>query len=203
MNCVTYLRISTEDQSLEPQRLELKAWCERNGWTVVAEYSDVISGAKATRPGMDRMLGHCAAGGVDAIVIVRLDRLGRSVLNVASLIERLDAMNVALVCTAQGIDTRKDSPCGRLQLAMLSAVAAFERDLIRERTKAGLRAAVARGKKLGRRPMARDAEADAVTIEGWIAAEKPGGLRGLAAQLGVASPMTAGRMVARYMEAKE
>lgn len=199
MRIVTYLRISTEDQSLDPQRLELASYCERQGWTLVKEYSDVISGAKATRPGMDMMLGHCAAGGVDAILIVRLDRLGRSVLNVASLIERLDAMNVALVCTAQGIDTRKDSPCGRLQLAMLSAVAAFERDLIRERTRAGLRAAVARGKKLGRRPLVRDVAADAVVIAAWQTAERPGGLRGLAEKLGVASPMTAGRMVARGM----
>jgi DNA invertase Pin-like site-specific DNA recombinase len=150
MNVVTYSRVSTLDQTLEPQEIELRAWCERQGWAIQAEYRDVISGSKAERPGLTKMLAACRRGGVGAVVCVKLDRLGRSLINVVSLIADLEKMGVAVVCTSQGIDTRADNPCGRVTIAILAAISEFERNLVRERTIAGLAAARKRGSILGR-----------------------------------------------------
>lgn len=200
VNVITYLRVSTEEQTVEPQRLELKSYCDRQGWRVVAEHTDVISGAKAARPGLDSMLAVCSEGGVDAIAVVKLDRIGRSVLNVAKLIEQLDKMGVALICTTQGIDTRKDNPCGRLQLAMLSAVAAFERDLVRERTIAGIKVARAAGKLIGKiSPVAPTTnEGRAEVVAQWYAETGGVGVRKLAKMLGGVSLSTAGKWATKY-----
>jgi DNA invertase Pin-like site-specific DNA recombinase len=89
-------------------------------------------------------------GKVDCIVCYKLDRIGRSLVHLALIIDELSRLNVPLICVSQGIDTSSDNPVGRLQLGVLMAVAEFERSLIRERTKAGLVAARARGAKIGR-----------------------------------------------------
>jgi DNA invertase Pin-like site-specific DNA recombinase len=82
--------------------------------------------------------------------VYKLDRVGRSLVHLAMILDELGRLNVPLICTSQGIDTSHDNPVGRLQLGVLMAVAEFERSLIRERTKAGLAAARARGVKFGR-----------------------------------------------------
>lgn len=189
-----YFRVSTSDQDCSSQRLELTGYCQRQDWTAVGEWSDVMSGAKAVRPGLESLLERCAAGGIDAIAVVKLDRLGRSVLNVARLVEQLDGLGVALICTSQGIDTRKDNPCGRFQLSMLSAVAAFERDLIRERTKAGLAVAKANGKILGRPSPALVGVDIPAVVSAWRIATGGIGVRNLAHRLGGVSPSTAARL---------
>jgi len=191
MNVIFYLRVSTDDQTLAPQRLELKDHAQRLGAVVVQEYSDVISGATAARPGLDALIARCAAGGVDAVLAVKIDRLGRSVLNVVGLIERLEAMGVGVICPGQGIDTRKDNPCGRMQYQIIAAVAEFERSMIRERTRAGLRVARANGKVLGR-PSAKAVAPNlrASVIAQWRA-EGGVGLRALASRLGGVSVATA------------
>lgn len=193
MNIVLYSRVSTNDQDVAAQVIELRSYCSRQGWTIISEYTDIISGAKAVRPGLDALLERCAAGGVDAMVVVKLDRLGRSLLNVAMLIKKLDDMGVALICSSQGIDTRKDNPCGRFQLNMLSAVAEFERSLIRERTRAGLAVARSNGKVLGRpsQTLIPASEREAV-IKAWLPVRQ-GGYRRLAALL-KCSPMTARKL---------
>ena len=84
------------------------------------------------------------------IVCFKLDRLGRSLAHLAQIIAELSAHGVSLICTSQGIDTSDSNSAGRLQLGVLMAVAEFERSIIRERVNAGLRAAKARGVKLGR-----------------------------------------------------
>lgn len=193
MNILTYLRVSTEDQTLEPQRLELAGYCARHGWTVLAEYSDVLSGAKAARPGLDSLRVRCEAGGVDAVVVVKLDRLGRSVINVVTLIASLEAMGVAVVCTSQGIDTRSANPCGKMQYQIIAAVAEFEREIIRERTRAGLAVARAAGKQLGRPSPALVGVNIPAVVAGWRA-DGGVGLRDLAARLGGVSVSTAKRI---------
>lgn len=191
MKILTYLRVSTDDQTLEPQRLELLEWAARNAAEVVAEYSDVISGYTAARPGLDALLAACAAGGVDAVLAVKIDRLGRSVLNVVGLIERLEKMGVGVICPGQGIDTRAANPCGRMQYQIIAAVAEFERSMIRERTRAGLRVARAAGKTLGRpSPKAVPEVERAGVIAAWKA-EGGVGLRALATRLGGVSVSTA------------
>lgn len=195
MNVLLYARVSTEGQTLDPQWLELRGHCARNGWTVLAEYSDVLSGAKAARPGLDAMIERCAAGGVGAVVCVKLDRIGRSVLNVVGLIERLEKMGVGVICPGQGIDTRKESPCGRMQYQIIAAVAEFERSMIRERTRAGLAVARANGKALGRRSTRAGTDAARVVIVAAWRAETGGkSVRDLARRLGGCSPTTAARL---------
>lgn len=205
LNVATYLRVSTEEQTVEPQRLELADYCTRQGWTVVGEWSDIMSGAKAARPGLDALLARVeGGGGVEAIVTVRLDRIGRSVLNVAALCERLDAAGVGLICTAQGIDTRKSNPAGSLLRNLMAAFAEFERATIRERTKEGLVAARARGKVLGRRSkklVPEDGQKAAVAQ--WETTLRHGGLRALAWSLGGVSPMTAQKIARKWAGAAQ
>jgi putative DNA-invertase from lambdoid prophage Rac len=145
-----YLRVSTSEQTLDPQRLELREFCARRGWPVAAEFSDRVSGAKFTRSGLDELMRGVRKGKVDIVLCQKLDRLGRSLPHLAALIDEFTTHRVALVATSQGIDTSSDSPAGKLQLHILCAVAEFERSLIRERTCAGLKVARARGIRLGR-----------------------------------------------------
>jgi putative DNA-invertase from lambdoid prophage Rac len=146
-----YLRVSTSDQSVEAQRLELAEYCRRRGWSDVREYEDTISGAKSSRAGLDAMMADVRKRSVHAVVCVKLDRLGRSLTHLVQIIAELTSHGVALVCPSQGIDTTEGNPAGRLQLHVLAAVAEFERELIKDRTRAGLAVARAKGRKLGRR----------------------------------------------------
>lgn len=195
MNIILYARVSTEDQTLEPQWLELRDWVARQGWTIVAEHSDVLSGGRAARPGIEALEARCALGGIGAVVVVKLDRLGRSVINVLSLVRRLADHGTAIVCTSQGIDTRAESPCGKMIMGVMAAFAEFEKDCIRERTVAGLVAARARGKVLGKPSKALAGCADIPgQIRAWREAGRIGGVRGLAKMLGGCSPATAARL---------
>jgi DNA invertase Pin-like site-specific DNA recombinase len=179
-----YLRISTGEQTVEPQRKELLDYCARRGWTEVREFSDTISGAKITRFGLEALMADIRRGRVDVLVCVKLDRLGRSLAHLAQLVGELDTHRTALICTSQGIDTSAGNPAGRLQMHVLMGVAEFERALIRERTVAGLDAAKARGSKLGRRKVELTMERQAVLRE-WAAAIPRPGYTMLAKTLGV------------------
>ena len=182
MRTATYLRVSTAEQNHDPQRTELVEYCARRGWEAVNEYSDIVSGAKFTRSGLDRMMADVRKGRIARVVVSKLDRLGRSLQHLAQLIGELDSHKVALIAVTQAIDTSDSNPAGRLQLHVLAAVAEFERALIRERTRAGLNAARARGSKLGRRPVVLDA-AKGEALAAWKAA--PTTVRDLAGLLGV------------------
>ena len=184
MKTAIYLRVSTSDQHHDPQRAELLDYCQRRGWEDVTEYGDVISGAKFSRVGLDRLMADVRRGRIERVLVSKLDRLGRSLPHLAQLVGELDAHRVALIATSQSIDTSGDNPAGRLQMHVLMAVAEFERSLIRERTRAGLSAARARGAKLGRRPMKLNpAQREVLAI--WKAA--PTNLRDLSARLGVST----------------
>lgn len=136
---VGYARISTGEQNLNLQVDALKqAGCE-------AVYQDEMSGAKAERPGLSEALKFVRSG--DTLVVWRLDRLGRSLKDLIEKVAALHAREVDFLSLHERIDTT--TPAGKLQFHIFSALAEFERDLIRERTVAGLRAARARGKKGG------------------------------------------------------
>jgi len=145
-----YLRVSTDRQTTDSQAIELRAYCQRRGWTDVAEYCDTVSGAKFSREGLDALMRDVRKGRIDAIVAYKLDRLGRSLPHLAQLVSEMTAHRVALVIPAQGIDTSASNPASQLQLNILMAVAEFEREIIRERVNSGLRAARARGARFGR-----------------------------------------------------
>jgi len=138
---IGYARISTDDQNLALQHDALTAaGCEKI-------YEDKISGARAERPGLALALEVARAG--DTLIVWRLDRLGRSLKDLIALAERLEQRKVGLKSLKEALDTTSSG--GRLIFHMFGALAEFERDLIRERTQAGLSAARARG-RLGGRP---------------------------------------------------
>ena len=135
-----YARVSTDDQNLDLQRDALRAaGCEKI-------YEDRISGAKAARPGLAVALEVARSG--DVLVVWRLDRLGRSLHDLIVLARQLDRAEIGLMSLQEKIDT--SSSGGKLIFHMFGALAEFERNVIRERTQAGLNAARARGRKGGR-----------------------------------------------------
>lgn len=144
-----YLRVSTTEQSTDAQRHELDAYCAARRWPATY-YEDVITGTSTSRPQFDLMMTHARMGKLTRVVVVKLDRLGRSLPHLAMTIAELQSAGVALICASQGIDTSSDNPAGRFQVSVLAAVAEFERALISERTREGLRAVRARGVRLGR-----------------------------------------------------
>ena len=150
MKAAIYTRISTDKQTDDSQLNELRDYCQRRGWPAVTEYRDVISGAKFTRQGLDKLMADVRRGRINVIVCFKLDRLGRSLPHLAQIVSELTAHRVALVCPSQGIDTTSLNPASQLQLNILMAIAEFERSIIRERVTAGLRAARAKGTRLGR-----------------------------------------------------
>lgn len=144
-----YARVSTTDQTCENQLIELRRYCEARGWTMT-EYLDTgISGAKDRRPALDRLMAAAHQRRIDAVVVWRLDRFGRSLKHLIDAIGELHQAGVAFVCPDQSIDT--SSTTGRLMLHVLGAFAEFERDIIRERINAGLARARREGTTLGRR----------------------------------------------------
>lgn len=192
MNIALYLRVSTDDQTTDPQKMELQAYAAQRGWTVADTFTDTISGSKSTRLALDNMLAQVRQKRYDAILVVKLDRLARSLSHFAQLVAEFDKHGVALVCPGQGIDTSKSNPAGRLQMHVLAAVAEFERSLIIERTKAGLAAARARGVKLGK-PSKRLPENHEQIVAQWLQ-EGAVQVRELANRLGGVSTSTAFRL---------
>lgn len=147
-----YVRVSTAEQRVDSQELELRRYCGQRGWDDTKFYTDRISGASCSRPELDSMMKDVRSGQVSRVVCYKLDRLGRSLTHLALMLDELNRLKVPLIASSQGIDTSDDNPAGRLQLGVLMAVAEFERGIIRERVKAGVAAARARGVKLGRPP---------------------------------------------------
>ncbi len=152
MNVCLYMRISTTGQTIEPQRAELRAYCKSKGWEISAEYSDVISGSKAARKGLDALMRDIDAGKVKAVMAVKIDRIARSMSHFSKLIEDFAKKKVALIIPGQGIDTSSSNPVGTLLLNLLGVLAEFERGLIVERTLAGLAHARSEGRVGGRKP---------------------------------------------------
>ena len=135
------------------QLRELRDYVSRRGaeWKIVAEYVDTgFSGRRASRPALDRMMADAAKRRLDVIACYKVDRLGRSVLHLSQTLATLDSYGVRFIATSQGLDTDATNPTSRLLLNILSAVAAFEVELIKKRTLSGIKAARAKRTKLGR-----------------------------------------------------
>ena len=146
-----YTRVSTDNQTIENQLRELRQVAERRGWEVVEVYNDAgISGAKgrAERPGLDLMLNDASRRKFDVVMAWAIDRLGRSLIDLLGTIQHLEAVGVDLYLDQQAIDTT--TPMGKLVFQVTGAFAEFERSMIRQRVRAGLKRAVARGAQLGR-----------------------------------------------------
>lgn len=157
LRAALYARVSTQGkgQDCEVQLRELRELCVRRGWEIVSEYMDAgVSGAKESRPQLDAMLAAGRAGRFDVIVCWKLDRIGRSLRHLVNLLAEIEAVGVSLVSHSDNLDLT--TPQGRLLFQIVGAMAEFERSLIRERVKSGLRNAVAKGKTLGRPTVAVD-----------------------------------------------
>ena len=151
---IGYARVSTDDQSLHLQKdALLEARCEQI-------FEDQMGGAKAQRPGLQKALDYARSG--DTIVVWRLDRLSRSLKDLIEMVGNLEERGVGLKSLHESIDT--SSSTGKLVFHFFGALAEFERNLIRERTQAGLKAARARGKK-GGRPQALKEEAQKMAVQ--------------------------------------
>jgi DNA invertase Pin-like site-specific DNA recombinase len=148
MRAALYARVSTTDQQTENQTAELREYAAARGWTV-AEYVDLgVSGAKDRRPALDRLVADAKRRRFDVVLVWRLDRLGRNLRHLVTLLDDLQALGVAFVSMGEGIDCT--TPAGKLQLHVLAALAEFERGRIAERVRAGLARVRAQGKRLGR-----------------------------------------------------
>jgi len=148
-----YLRVSTVDQNTEAQEHQVLEFCRKRGWRSPRVFRDLVCGAANHRPRLDSMLQFIRAGRVRYVVTYKLDRLGRSLTQLAIMVSEFQTRNVGLICTSQGIDTSTPNPAAQLQLGVLMAVAEFERALIKERTIAGLAVARMHGKRIGRPPI--------------------------------------------------
>jgi len=146
MRAAIYARVSTGRQELENQLLPARQYLQARQWELVEIYSDEISAVKR-RPGLERMLADARARRFDVLVVVKLDRLARSMRDLIQIIHDLDSAGVRLIVITQGIDTDRSNPASRLLMNVLGAIAEFERELIRERVIAGLRRT---RKRLGR-----------------------------------------------------
>lgn len=155
MNAALYARVSTQKQgeskSIDSQLLDLRSYTVRQGWVVTDEYLDVgISGTTTSRPELDRMMSDAEEKKFDVVLTWSFDRMGRSLQHLLEVLHHLKESDVRFVSFSQGVDTT--TPTGELVYSILGAIAQFEREIIRERVKAGLRRAVAKGVRLGRRP---------------------------------------------------
>lgn len=151
MRTALYARVSTSDQNCEAQLLQLREFAQRMNWEVFSEYVDTgFSGSKSSRPALDRLMADASLKKFDAVIVFKLDRFGRSVVHMAQHLQILESLNIRFLAISQGIDTDKANPASRLMLNILSSIAEFEKELIRERTVAGLKNAKAKGKNLGR-----------------------------------------------------
>ena len=141
---IGYARVSTDDQRLDLQRDALVKEGVEAEWI----YDEYVSGAKTARPQLENCMKALRKG--DTLVVYRLDRLGRNLRELIDILEHLDSHEIGFKSLTESIDTT--TPSGRLVFHIFGAVAQFERDVISERTKAGLKAARARGARGGRKP---------------------------------------------------
>jgi DNA invertase Pin-like site-specific DNA recombinase len=145
-----YARVSTlNNQDPEMQLAELREYAGRRGWQIVEEFTDQgVSGCKESRPALNRLMSDACRRRFDAILVWKIDRFGRSLKHLVNALAELAALGVAFISLRDNIDL--STPSGRLMFQIIGAMAEFERALIQERVRAGLRNARAKGRQLGR-----------------------------------------------------
>src|ERR1700681_4326205 len=163
MKAAIYARVSTTNhgQDASMQTRELREYCERRGFEIAGEYTDVgISGSKDSRPELNRLMADAHKRRFDVVCVWRFDRFARSVSHLLRALENFKALGIDFVSYSEQMDT--STPAGKMVFTVLGAVAELERSLIVERVKAGLRNAKAKGKRIGRPKV----DADAAKIAG-------------------------------------
>jgi DNA invertase Pin-like site-specific DNA recombinase len=176
-----YIRVSTDGQTVDNQRLELEQAAEMAGWEIVGIYDDNgVSGAKSReqREAFDRLCKDATRRKFDVVMAWSVDRLGRSLQDLVGFLSELHGVGCDLYLHQQGIDTT--TPAGKMMFQMCGVFAEFERSMIQERVKAGLRRAKAQGKTLGRPKVTEKVERAVLT-----ARAEGTGKRKIARQLGI------------------
>jgi DNA invertase Pin-like site-specific DNA recombinase len=152
MRAAVYARVSTVNMGQDPtmQTRELVEYCQRRGWDIVGEYVDRgVSGAKDSRPELNRMMADAQRRRFDAVLVWKFDRFARSVSHLLRALETFHSLGVEFVSLSEQVDTF--TPTGKMILTVLGAVAELERSLIVERVRAGMRNARAKGKRINTR----------------------------------------------------
>ena len=150
MKAALYARVSTKDQDASLQVRELTDFIARRGWILESRFIDTgVSGARERRPELDRLMAAALRRDIDIVVVWKLDRFGRSLRHLVNTLAQLQALGVAFVSMTDQLDL--STPHGMLMFQIIGAMSEFERALIRERVRAGIAHARARGVQLGRR----------------------------------------------------
>jgi len=151
MKIAVYARVSTlnKGQDVDMQLIDMRKSIESKGWNLSKEYVDRgVSGSKSSRPQLDKLMRDAADKKFDAVLVWKLDRFGRSVRHPVNAIAELESFGVAFISLKDSIDLTTAQ--GRLMFQIIAAMAEFERELIRERVKAGMANARTKGKQIGR-----------------------------------------------------
>jgi len=145
-----YARVSTSNGQQDPemQLRELREYAEHRDLTIVGEYIDRMTGSKDSRPSLNRLMADAGQRKFDAVFVWKLDRFGRSLRHLVNALAELEALGLTFISLRDNLDL--STPSGRLMFQIIGAMAEFERSLIQERVKAGLRNAQAKGRRLGR-----------------------------------------------------
>jgi DNA invertase Pin-like site-specific DNA recombinase len=151
-NVAVYARVSTrKGQDPRTQVSELRSYCKRRGWSIAGEYVDHgVSGAKDSRPALDRLMRDCQKRLVSAVIVYRYDRFARSLRHLVNALSEFNSLGIDFISLHEGIDTT--TPNGRLVFGIFASISEFERELIGQRIRSGLDAARERGQTLGRVP---------------------------------------------------
>src|SRR5713226_400567 len=181
MRAAIYARVSTTNMGQDPtmQTRELEEFCQHRGWNISGQYVDQgVSGAKDSRPELNRLMADAHVRRFDIVAVWKFDRFARSVSHLLRALETFQALGIEFVSLSENVDT--STPTGKMVFTVLGAVAELERSLIAERVRAGLRHARAKGVRLGRpRVFVSESRIDALRASGssW---------RAIAKELGVA-----------------
>jgi DNA invertase Pin-like site-specific DNA recombinase len=145
---VLYTRVSSSDQHTETQLCDLRPLAAARGYQIVGEYTDTISGAKAKRPGLDKLMSDARRGAFDIVMVWAFDRMARSVKHFLEVLEEFNRLNIGFISFRENVDT--DSALGRAMIIIIAAISELERSLIVERVRAGMRRARLEGRQIGR-----------------------------------------------------
>jgi DNA invertase Pin-like site-specific DNA recombinase len=149
MRVALYIRVSTQDQSVDMQVSDLRRYCEQRGFDIYKEYSDQgISGTKDRRPALDELMDDARKRKFDAVLCWRFDRFARSTKHLITALEEFRHLGIDFISYQENIDT--SSPLGKAIFTIVSAIAELERNIIVDRVRAGIRRAKENGKRMGR-----------------------------------------------------
>jgi DNA invertase Pin-like site-specific DNA recombinase len=175
---VLYVRVSTLDQDPASQLHDLRRYAEHRGWTIADEFIDHgISGTKDSRPALNRLMAAARQRRLDVVLVWRFDRFARSTSHLIRALDEFRSLGVAFCSFSEALDT--STPTGKVMFTVIAAMAEFERALIQERVRAGLRRARAAGVQLGRPRVGTDLPKAERLLKGGLS------LRGAAKQLGL------------------